>query len=486
MLLSVRPHVDHRHGNRRCVARAFLLLLACAFCGGGLGLADDLPSLATRTRGADWPSFLGPTHDSKSSETGLRADWSAHPPRVVWQRPLATSYGPPAVAGGRLVTCERTDEKATVNCYHAETGAPLWNFDYPTDYEDQYGYDNGPRSGPVIDGDRVYALGAEGLLHCLRLADGHLVWKVDTQARFGVVQNFFGVGCAPVIEGDLLIVPVGGSPPDSARIAFGNLSGNGSGVVAFDKLTGQVRYQLSDELAGYASPVPAEIDGRRWCFVFARGGLLAFDPTNGKLDFHFPWRASILESVNASNPLVVGRQVLISETYGPGSALLSVRPGGYDLVWADDPQSREKRLQTHWNTPIHHQGYVYASSGRHSNNAELRCIELATGQVMWSQPGLARCSLMYVDGHFVCLSEYGELILLRANPQRFEAVGSLVPVDTEPQSAQAANTAASRAGAERKLLEYPAWAAPILSRGLLYVRGRDRLVCLELIPETNN
>jgi hypothetical protein len=41
-------------------------------------------------------------------------------------------------------------------------------------------------------------------------------------------------------------------------------------------------------------------------------------------------------------------------------------------------------------------------------------------------------------------------------------------------------------GKNVSLLDYPCWAAPILSHGLLYVRGEDRLVCLELIPEKKN
>src|SRR5262249_26317309 len=147
--------------------------------------------------------------------------------------------------------------------------------------------------------------------------------------------------------------------------------GNGSGVVAFDKRTGEVKYQFSDELASYSGPKLATIDNRRWCFLLARGGLLGFQPQTGKLDFHFPWRAQTLESVNAANPVVVGDRVLISETYGPGSALLKVRPGGYDTVWSDLDRRRDKSLQAHWNTPVHHEGYVYASSGRHTENAEL-------------------------------------------------------------------------------------------------------------------
>src|SRR5262249_978611 len=155
-----------------------------------------------------------------------------------------------------------------------------------------------------------------------------------TAAEFGVIQNFFGVASVPVIEKDLLIVQVGGSPKGSDEVAFSRLKGNGSGIVAFDKKTGKVKYRVTADLATYASPVLATIGGRRWCFVLARGGLVGLEPATGKVDFHFPWRARVVESVNASNPVVVGDRVFISETYGPGSALLKVKAGADpDVVW---------------------------------------------------------------------------------------------------------------------------------------------------------
>src|SRR5262249_29375804 len=157
----------------------------------------------------------------------------------------------------------------------------------------------------------VFLYGAEGMLHCLGVNDGKPLWKVDTHAEFGVIQNFFGVGSTPVIEGDYLIVQVGGSPPGSDKLSFEDLKGNGSGIVAFHKRTGKVVYKITDELASYSTPVLATIDGRRWCFVLARGGLVGFEPKGGKVDFHFPWRAEDLESVNASNPVVVGDKVFI-------------------------------------------------------------------------------------------------------------------------------------------------------------------------------
>mgnify|MGYP000848870329 CR=1 FL=1 len=240
-----------------------------------------------------------------------------------------------------------------------------------------------------------------------------LVWKVDTTKQFGVVQNFFGVGSTPVVEGELLIAQIGGSPPeslDAGRYDLDRVVGKDSGVVAFDKRTGEVRYKITNELASYAPPQLATIAGRRWCFVFARGGLIGFEPRTGKVDFHYPWRSRLRDSVNASAPVVVGAEVLISEAYGPGSSLLTVRPGGYDVVWRD-PAGRDKAMQTHFNTPIHHEGFLCGSSGRHSANAELRCIEWKTGKIQWSKSGLGWASLLYVDGHFVCLTEDGKKLV---------------------------------------------------------------------------
>jgi hypothetical protein len=96
--------------------------------------------------------------------------------------------------------------------------------------------------------------------------------------------------------------------------------------------------------------------------------------------------------------------------------------------------------------------------------------------VMWSQPGLARSSLLYADGHFLLLSEGGDLLLVKVNPEKFEPLAI-----TEQESP--ANDPPAAGQAPKKLLTYPAWAAPILSHGLLYVRDHNRLVCLELIAE---
>lgn len=423
------------------------------------GLEDLPPDLGTRKAGVDWPGFLGPQGTGVSPETGIIAPWPKDGLRIVWQKRVGTGYGMPSISRGRLFQFDRYGDKARLSCLKSETGDQLWQFEYPTSYEDYFGYNNGPRCCPVVDGDRVYIYGAEGMLHCVRATDGKLLWKIDTKAKFGVVQNFFGVASAPVIEGNLLIVQVGGSPPGNGEAPTLDQKNNGTAIVAFDKFTGEIKYKTGDELASYAVPVMATIDGRRWCFMFARGGLLGFEPATGKLDFHFPWRAKTLECVNGANPVVVGDRVFISETYGPGSALLKVKPGHCELLWSDEDK-RKKSMQCHWSTPIYKDGYLYGCSGRHDDNSELRCIELATGKVMWSVPDLSRTSLLMVDNHFLCLGENGLLRLLKVNPQKYEEV-SVWNHQIAP----------------------PSWAAPIVSHGLLYLRGKNGLVCLELIPE---
>lgn len=452
--------------------------------------ADPLPAdLRTRKTGVDWPSFLGPTGDSKSPETGILTKWPAGGPKIRWTKKLGTGYASCAISRGRLFQFDRLGNRAVLTCLKSETGEELWSFDYPTDYEDLYGYNNGPRCQPIVDDDRVYLHGVEGMLHCLRVEDGKLLWKVDTAAKFGVIQNFFGVGSTPAIEGNLLLVMVGGSPPEAKAVPPGQLNrvdGNGSGIVAFDKYTGAVKYQITDELASYASMKLATIAGRRWGFAFCRGGLVGFEPASGKVDFEYPWRASILESVNASTPVVVKDEVLITECYGPGSSLLKVAPGKEEVVWRDDPKKRQKAMQAHWMTPIYHDGYFYGSSGRHTENAELRCVEWKTGKVVWSVPDLNRVSLLSIDKHLLGLTEYGTLFLIKATPEKFDLVAEATPVQVAAAGPELPGKKEAPGANQAPLLKYPCWAAPIVSHGLLYVRGEDRLVCMELIPEKKN
>jgi outer membrane protein assembly factor BamB len=428
------------------------------------------PSLWTRRVGEDWPRFLGSTFDGKSTETGILTDWSGNALPVVWSMPVGTSYGIGAIAAGRYFQHERVGNTERLRVVRAETGQPLWQEDMPVSYEDLYGYNNGPRDTPAVAGNKVVTYGVAGRLTCRDVVDGKLNWTIDTNAKYGVIQNFFGVGCSPLVHDGKVIVMVGGSPAEDASLPPGRLdrvSPNGSALVAFDLLSGKEIWKAGDDLASYSSPRLMTVDGVTLVLIFARDALLAFDVDSGKMLWDYPHRARILESVNGIVPVVSGNRVLISECYEVGAVMLEVTGSGYKEIWKDPSSRRQQSLRAHWATPIVVGDWLFGCSGRNEPDSDLRCIRWDSGEVSWSDGRRSRSSLLYVDNHFVVLDESGLMQLIKVNPEKMEVI---TEIDL------------SVPGKNRQPLGNPYWAAPALSHGLLYVRGSDRVLCLELIP----
>jgi len=414
----------------------------------------------------DWTSFLGPTHNAVSTETKLSR---MLPPPLVWEFPKGTSYSSPAIAGGRLMFIHRVRDEEVVECMDAETGANKWQFKYGTVFEDRYGYNNGPRASPVIDGTRVFTMGAEGKLHGFDIASGMVIWKRDLRADYKVPQDFFGTASTPLVEGRLLIVNVGAP--------------GGPCVAAFDTATGKEVWRAGTEWGpSYASPIPAVVHSKRRVFVFAggeseppMGGLMCIDPATGKVDFSFAWRSRSYESVNASCPVIFDNKVFISASYRTGGALLEIRPDfTHRVVWTT------QEFGLHFNTPIYRDGYLYGFDGRNEPDASLACVDVATGKVVWrempewtdtlggrqQEVSTYRGSLLAVDGAYLCLGELGHLLWLELTPKGYKQIS--------------------------RTWLFPAresWSLPVLSRGLLYVvqNTRDvtrvngpRLLCYDL------
>lgn len=434
------------------------------------------PDLGTQKNGEDWPAFLGPRGDGTSIEKGVDASlWKPHP-KIRWTLPLGVSYGGPTIARGRLFQFDRFGNAERLTCFVAETGKELWRWENNVEYEDQFGYNNGPRCSPVVADDHVYVYGVTGVLACLNVADGREIWKLDVSRQYGVVPNFFGVASTPYVYQNLLLVMVGGSPAASQNLPLNLLNRvrpNGSAIVAFDRLTGAEVYRLGNDLASYAAMTVRTIEGRPLGLAFLRSGLIAFDPDTGKQQFDYPWRASINESVNAALPVTQGNQIFVSEAYEIGSSLLSVEEGQAKVVWRDsEPNLRRHAFRAHWSTPVWIDGYLFGCSGRNQPDSDFRCINMANGKVQWAVRKHERSSVLLVDGYLIVLGEYGRLELVRVNPARLDVAAEaeldkiLDPRDKQP------------------LLTYPCWAAPVLSHGLLYIRGNDRLICMELIPQS--
>jgi hypothetical protein len=243
------------------------------------------------------------------------------------------------------------------------------------------------------------------------------------------------------------------------------------------------RWTGEEKLASYSSPVAATIHGRRHVFCLTRQGLVALNPTNGEVYFSRWFQAPVNESVNAMCPIVAGDLVLISAAYArAGAVLLRVQPDGrsYREVWRDpaDPRRRDPdtgrpvgpALEVHWNTPVLHDGFLYAFSGRNEPDATFRCVELATGRVRWSrderwrphsaaQPSVyGRGSALLADGRLIVLGEGGRLGLFTPDPAQPREVSAFQVAD----------------------LRFPCWTAPVLAHKRLHLRSEDRLICFDL------
>jgi outer membrane protein assembly factor BamB len=319
---------------------ALILLLGSLCVAQPAARGDEPADLATRS-GEDWGAFLGPTGNGRSGLDAMTIPWPAAGPRVVWHTGAGEGYCGPAVALGRAVVFDRVGRECRLRCLHAETGRPLWEHRYPTAYADTFGYDGGPRAAPVIAHGRVLSFGPEGRLECRRLDDGESLWHVDTSAEYHVVQNFFGVGAAPLVLETagrrIVVVQVGGSRPGSAPPSPERLElvkGLDSGLVAFDLETGRESWRSSDQLASYSTPVAAAFGGEPRILAWMRDDFLVVDPADGGVKGRFRWRADDVFSAVAASPVVSGDEVLLSEAYAPGSVVLDLaavagpRPAG--------------------------------------------------------------------------------------------------------------------------------------------------------------
>ncbi len=444
----------------------------------------------------DWPRFLGPRGDNTSAETGLLERFPTNGVPIVWEKKIGTGYSAPSIFGGQLMLHHRIGGEEVVENFDAANGQPLWRHAYPSSFTDPYGYNNGPRCSPVLTSNRCYTFGAEGKLVCLDRLNGKLVWQRDTAKDWSVPEAFFGVGSTPLLEGNKLIVMVGGQP--------------NSGVVALDAATGKTiwenvgktnwegapmlgwpgdrayRWTTTEKSASYSSPIAATIHGQRHLFCVMRQGLVSLNPTNGAVNFSRWFQSVGPDSVNGISPVVVDDLVFMSAAYfRVGSFLLRVKPDGksFDEVWRQPKFFRELDangapvepvLGIHWSTPNLHDGFLYAFDGRNEPDAVFKCVELKTAKLMWSRderwpghpppnsraqpPVFGRGSAILADGKLIALGEGGLLGLFKLNPKQCEEISRWqVPS-----------------------LHFPCWAAPVLSNKRVYLRSEDQLVCVDI------
>ena len=389
---------------------------------------------------ADWPQYLGPNRDAVYPGKALTQAWQDDGPKVVWRKKdIGQALCGLVVARGKAILFHEVAGQDVIECLNANTGETIWTNRYPTSYVDSFGSGGGPRSTPAIVDGSVYTLSAQGIVVCTNLDNGKTVWKVDTQKTFRAPDGFFGMACSPLVVGKAVLLNIGGQ--------------SGAGIVALDKSTGKLIWKTLDDEASYSSPVTASLQGKRRAVFFTRSGLAVVNPANGEVDHQHQWRARIHASVNAAAPLVVGDQIFLTSSYNTGALVLKATPSSYEKVWSNDTS-----LSSQYASVMHRNGFLYGTHGRADIPPEpaLRCVELASGKVRWSENRFGDCQMILCGDRLVALMESGELVLGQVSPDGWNEISRAQMVGSE---------------ARRQ---------PALANGLLYVRSKNRLVCLEV------
>lgn len=394
----------------------------------------------------DWPQILGPDRIGIAAKDEKIADAWQVAPKTVWSQDVGHGFSGIAVAKGVAIVFHRLKNEEVAEALDAKTGKQIWQAKFPTAFVPSFTEDRGPRAVPLIHEDHVYLYGARGGLHCVSLKDGKTVWSRDTYEEYSAKrpsrgeppEGYFGFGSTPIIEGDKLLLNVGGSEAKA-------------GIVAFNAKTGKTVWTSTDERASYSSPVAATFGDRRHVVFATRLKVMSVDPKDGRVLFEFPF-GTLGPTVTAACPIVLGDHVFISASYNFGAKLARVGTTGSIEVWESD-----EIMSSQYTTCIEHDGALIGVHGRQDQGlADLRCFDPKTKQIHWTQSEFGYATLIKADGKLIILKSDGTLVLAKADKKDYQQLSSHEVLDTTTR------------------------ALPALSNGLLYVRDTRVLKCLDV------
>ncbi len=464
-----------------------------------LALALALPAGAS-----DWPQWLGPNRDAVWPEKGTIDKFPEGGPKVLWRQPIGSGFAGPAVVGGKLYVMDRQakqpvpEGKASLGtlpgaervlCLDAKTGEQIWKHEYDCPYV-RVSYPQGPRTTPVVEGNRVYTLGTMGDLQCLDADTGKPIWaknfvkdsgvKAPEEAAkkdddvipglpkppvvYNVMPPLWGYSAHLLSEGDKLITLVGG---------------DGGAVRAFDKKTGkEVWKALTDREVCYAPPVIAEAGGKRQVIAWTSLQLAGLNPQTGEVYWKLkfpnlpegkkPERPG--PAVNIATPRVAGDMVFVSSAYdGCMAARLAKDKPAAAVAWGSSvgPKGPDK-LPTLMTSLLVLDGHLYGVN----NDGEIECRKAATGELVWSDPGLFlgkkvdfASAFWVTNGDKVfALTDLGDLVVLKLSPKGYEELDRAHVIDT---------TLSTRG---RKAV----WCHPAFAGRCLFTRNDKEIICVSL------
>ena len=407
-------------GNRVIVTALFVLLL------GGSTFAQ-------------WNQWGGPNRDFKADTTGLAESWPEMGPKTIWSRSLGEGNSSIVVNEGRIFTMYRSGDEEVVIALDRDSGKTVWEHRYPAamleSIETRYG--KGPHATPALHDGRVYALGVNGLLHCLDQETGKVVWSHDLVKEYSAKPPEFGFASSPIVYKKTLIASVGGK---------------GVGMMAFDLASGKIAWKENDFENVYSSPIIIDLDGEDQVVLLTDREIVGADPNNGKVK----WRREHVNQwkTNISTP-VWGKDNLLYVTSGgdAGAFMLKLSREGtktnVEEVWAN------RKFGIGQSNVIRIGDYLYGCAG-HGRNSFLAAADAKTGEFAWKEQGFTKGQIVHADGKFIVVDDSGLVTLATAKPEAF----------TKRSAA--------------KMLDKESWTVPTVVGKKLFLRDRQKIMALDI------
>ncbi len=430
--------------------RAFLLPPALAWI---LLLQTPLPA-------DDWPQWRGPQRDGVWRESGIIEKFDGPEIKPRWRTEIAGGYSGPTVAGGRVYVTDRVtepEEMERVHCFDWTDGRKIWTHQYECRYT--ISFRAGPRASVTVDDGRAYALGSMGHFHCLDAATGKVLWKKDPVTDFQAKVPTWGVAAAPLVEGDLVILQIGGRP--------------GACVVALDKKTGRRRWAALDDPASYSAPIVIDQAGRRVLVVLTGTRVVGLDAATGEV--YWQHEVGFTRWVIAvASPVLYDDRIFVS-VVDKGSLMLRLLADEprIEKIWQRcGPSEREtEAVQSLMCTPYLADGCIYGIG----LYGMMRCVDAATGDRIWEDE-TATSQVRWGNLHMVrngntiwMFNDRGELIIRRLSRRGFEEIGRARLI--EPTKKQLNR----RDGVT--------WSHPAFAQKHVFIRNDEELLCASLAAE---
>jgi outer membrane protein assembly factor BamB len=351
----------------------------------------DLPSAQIVTNAvAEWPGFRGTNRDGIIYGVQIKTDWKASPPVELWCQPIGPGCSSFSVNGKLLYTQEQRGDNEVVSSYNLTTGQANWKHGDKARFYDSHA-GAGPRSTPTLFGNRVYTLGATGIINVLNAGDGSVVWSRNAATDNGVKVLQWGFTGSPLVVNDVVIVSLSGK------------------LAGYDAASGKPLWSTTDGGNSYSSPHLITIDGVSQVLLMSQAGALSVEPTSGKQLWKYEW--PLIDRI--LQPAVISEGELLLA--GEGNGISRIKVTHNQSEWYVNEVWKSDQMKLNFNDFIIHKGYAYGFDG-----ANMACIDIKDGKRMWKGDRYRGWLLLLADQDlFLVLTEKGEIALVKATPDQF-------------------------------------------------------------------